>query len=586
MSKRDALEARLRAELTVPNHTFKAGANGLCFSCGQPLSTPFHLTEQDPDFRDSVAPTAIPTGIVEASVEPPDERGVMVALFPRLDVAEELALPGGEPADELHVTLAFLGKGDGIDIDKLLGVVQAYAEHTAPLSGEVSGLGLFTAGPNPVTYASVDVPGLPEFRQGLVQCLEVSGFPPSQKHGFTPHMTLDYNDRRSESVPNKQMQFDTLTVAIKGERHTYALTGTEKAWDGGQAVVEQVIENELVAAPVHPLVSVLVTDHTNVRVAQTEVNERAGVKKKHKYIHPASGKPVPKDVRGGYFGTAFFAFPPCAQCGEPFMAPQHDNEAATGTNDNGDNGGAGAGEKAFVTEAYGKTLITAPAAKGMGPWEKALTPNNNYLWLQGRFVGGEKANRNGALWSSSDLELGHPTVQYGPLNWLHESRHIIGTIADTQLVPTEAASNGEPYIAALSNVWKWIYPEEAWVIENASDSGKLWYSMECISKDVQCTGENGCGTQVSYGDYIKNKGGTCGHMRERSATRRFINPTFLGGAVIVPPVRPGWADADLRIVREQSALIEKSYEEANSNLSAAEWERLMAEVLGFAAMDA
>ncbi len=56
--------------------------------------------------------------------------------------------------------------------------------------------------------------------------------------------------------------------------------------------------------------------------------------------------------------------------------------------------------------------------------------NEHFLWMQGRFVGAEKANRNGAFCKTEDLELGELTVRHGPLNWLHESKHVIGTIAE------------------------------------------------------------------------------------------------------------------------------------------------------------
>jgi hypothetical protein len=95
--------------------------------------------------------------------------GVMVALFPPADVAEELALDGGDPPESLHVTLAFLGsEQDLADPTALHAAVKAWAANTPPLTGTVSGTGLFTAGPEPVTYLSVDVPALPQARQDLV----------------------------------------------------------------------------------------------------------------------------------------------------------------------------------------------------------------------------------------------------------------------------------------------------------------------------------------------------------------------------------------------------------------------------------
>jgi 2'-5' RNA ligase len=241
--------------------------------------------------------------------------------------------------------------------------------------------------------------------------------------------------------------------------------------------------------------------------------------------------------------------------------------------------------KAFLTEVGGKTLLTAPAStRDLGMWEKALTPNEHMLWIQGRFVGADEPNRNGAFWSSADLERGASTVPFGPLNWLHDGQKIIGCIADQRMVyPDEqSAEQGlRPHIAAVSAMYRWIYPEEAAVIEMAADRGQLWYSMECISKEVACVGDSGCGRQVSYMDYLRGNG--CDHMTKRTGVRQLIDPTFLGGAVIVPPARPGWADADATLMRQAASYAEQAVEQmGTSDLPGFEVERLLAEVLRFA----
>jgi hypothetical protein len=242
--------------------------------------------------------------------------------------------------------------------------------------------------------------------------------------------------------------------------------------------------------------------------------------------------------------------------------------------------------RAFLTEVDGKTILTAPATAVL---EKAMTDHPHVLWMKGRFVGAEKANRNGALWTTGDLELGEPTVKYGPLNWLHEERHIIGAIAESALVkPTavEAASDGstDPYIAASSVVWKWLWPEESAIIERAAEMQSLWYSMECISERVIC-GDSECGGAYPYMDVIRASEDVCSHVKLKTATRRFENPTFLGGAAIVPPVRPGWADANAELMRAAASHAERAFEQTgmrHEDVRAGEWERLMASVIRYA----
>lgn len=254
-----------------------------------------------------------------------------------------------------------------------------------------------------------------------------------------------------------------------------------------------------------------------------------------------------------------------------------------------------------VTTVGARTILTAPATtETAAMWDARPNPNPHILWMQGRFVGAERPNRNGAFWSTADLELGKPTVAHGPLNWLHEERHIIGVIADSKFVPSvggptaesaaetvvdaiveKAAVTGDPHITALSAVWRWVYPQEASVIQMASDTGVLAYSMECVAEAVQCVGDGGCGTQVSYMAYAQ--GQACDHLKERASVRRLVNPTFLGGAVIVPPTRPGWADADAAVMTEAAAVAEKAYDQAGRpDIPADTWEQLMAGVLNFA----
>jgi 2'-5' RNA ligase len=163
--------------------------------------------------------------------------GVMVALYPTPDIAALLAQPGGEPAETLHVTLAFLGDAYNLaaaQVDRLKQTVASFASRTAPIVGEVSGVGHFTAGPEPVTYASIDCPELAERRQSLVDSLTWDDdLPsPSTAHGFAPHCTLAYDDRQVE-LPNVPLTFETVSLCVGGERTDFPLYGVRKSqqWD-------------------------------------------------------------------------------------------------------------------------------------------------------------------------------------------------------------------------------------------------------------------------------------------------------------------------------------------------------------------
>ncbi len=247
--------------------------------------------------------------------------------------------------------------------------------------------------------------------------------------------------------------------------------------------------------------------------------------------------------------------------------------------------------KAFVADVNGRTVVTGPATASLREPTVDDIANEHLLWMHGKFVGAELPNRNGALWSAGDLEMSAGSVTNGPLNWLHEARHVIGTLAESQYVnavktgPTglESAAEGgtvQPHLTATAAIWKWIWPDEAFVIQQASEMKQLWYSMECISKEVTCAGENGCGNTTSYANYMS--GAACEHVNQRASVRQFVNPVFLGGAVIVPPTRPGWAEADASVMTKASGIAEAAFEQAGEpDVATSDWEQMMAQLVRF-----
>lgn len=213
---------------------------------------------------------------------------------------------------------------------------------------------------------------------------------------------------------------------------------------------------------------------------------------------------------------------------------------------------------AFVIEdaVSGHVLINTPLHESAG-----VSANDFLLNLSGRLVEAERANRNGAFWSQGDLEFGLPSVAYGPLNWLHNERKILGTLLNPQLITTEHAAFDPavgPHIQTDAVVWKWVYPQETAALSGFIADHSAWLSMECISQEVACVGPNGCGATMPYLDAMTKSGKACEHIKERSAHRRFVNPIFQGAGIIVPPSAPGWANADLSLQRQGAQQVEHS----------------------------
>lgn len=154
--------------------------------------------------------------------------GFLVALWLDSSTAEKLALAEGEPADSLHITLAYCG--DASEVDELTQarvITSVYNEisYTDPLEGKIAGYGRFkgstTSDGQDVYYLTPDIPRLFDVRQCIIECLRCNGVVVSNSHGYTPHITLAYLDSGAENpsgeIPELDLKFDGVSV-VSGSR--------------------------------------------------------------------------------------------------------------------------------------------------------------------------------------------------------------------------------------------------------------------------------------------------------------------------------------------------------------------------------
>ncbi|GHO99536.1 hypothetical protein KSF_095840 [Reticulibacter mediterranei] len=165
--------------------------------------------------------------------------GMMLAFLLDPETARRLAIPGGEPANELHITLAYLGDMEDKETDgryrpdtmrePMQRIVSAIASTASPLSGRIAGIGRFAPAETDTTpvLALVDIPGLAEFRTELVAALDQAGYFVADNHGYTPHVTLAYIDAAAptpiETVPQVELNFDTVWLCIGDEQIPFKL---------------------------------------------------------------------------------------------------------------------------------------------------------------------------------------------------------------------------------------------------------------------------------------------------------------------------------------------------------------------------
>lgn len=158
--------------------------------------------------------------------------GVMLALFPPLATAKKIAIPGGEPAEDLHVTLLFFGAANNLsegDLYRIQSSAQLAAAKYAPFTAEIGGIGRFYTTDedgNQAFYGSVDSPTLPDLRYDLASGLKGMY---KDNHGFSPHMTLSYvKDGDANPIsgwtPTK-VNFKEITLMVAGLETNYPFIG-------------------------------------------------------------------------------------------------------------------------------------------------------------------------------------------------------------------------------------------------------------------------------------------------------------------------------------------------------------------------
>jgi hypothetical protein len=214
--------------------------------------------------------------------------------------------------------------------------------------------------------------------------------------------------------------------------------------------------------------------------------------------------------------------------------------------------------------------------------EKYVVHNPAHAWIVGKFVEADRANNNGQYFTMEGLRMGSPTIAHSPMNMNHSPRRVVGAfVASDFMYPTGDESASNPYIEALGVFWKAHFPEDWAAVQEAHAEGSLFFSMECVPKQVGCIGDGSCGGVFEYAGVKSDT--YCEHINNRTSSRDLIDPHFTAGAVLIPPVRPGWSDAEIHsLVAQHANLAESTYEsisEEMDNLSKDQWESLMHLVL-------
>lgn len=146
-----------------------------------------------------------------------DGDGSMVSFRIEPELAGRLAenLEDGNPADEMHVTLAYLGEDVDPEVlnaavDVVEGITAEYNVFPAYLGGRGQFLNDEVA-----NYASVDSPNLEGFWADLTDRLGRAGVWFATDHGFTPHVTLKYGEMGEHEWPELPVRTSLGTIEVR-----------------------------------------------------------------------------------------------------------------------------------------------------------------------------------------------------------------------------------------------------------------------------------------------------------------------------------------------------------------------------------
>lgn len=160
----------------------------------------------------------------------------MVALRIPAHVADQIKIPGGERAADLHCTLVYLGDVAEINPDNLRTLkdrLEAIGLTQPPVEGRIAGYGRFAPSEDEdVIWCGLDAPDLAELRHLVLQAVLDSGIIPIGDHGFTPHITLAYvepGEGEDSMPPNADVDIRYLSLAVGDHEVMIPLKGPRAA---------------------------------------------------------------------------------------------------------------------------------------------------------------------------------------------------------------------------------------------------------------------------------------------------------------------------------------------------------------------
>jgi 2'-5' RNA ligase len=151
--------------------------------------------------------------------------GAMVALIPTVEDSRRLAVAGGEAADQLHVTLFYLGKADDLDArtrQQIINVVSEAVDGLPRVDGNAFALSVFNPqGDEPCIVLGLGGPDFDVAHDLVDEALDRFEDLPEQHDPYVPHLTLRYTSDLSGLAAladrTGPVVFDRVRIAFGGQ---------------------------------------------------------------------------------------------------------------------------------------------------------------------------------------------------------------------------------------------------------------------------------------------------------------------------------------------------------------------------------
>jgi len=214
---------------------FRAWVNSQSDSVNISQQNPQNTNTDETSTKTNNNTAAVAHNVAETRASTSNSKGVIASFWIDEEQASDIAIEGGESAQKLHLTLAYLGKtSDDLNREEIERALGSFAESHTPITGCIGGKGIFqTEEDGDAVVGLVDAPGLSQWRSELVQALEDAGIEVNKQHDFLPHITFAYTDPGESGeveIPlGAEFMWSDLTFAWGDEHVNFPLAKQEAA---------------------------------------------------------------------------------------------------------------------------------------------------------------------------------------------------------------------------------------------------------------------------------------------------------------------------------------------------------------------